>query len=465
MVTTAPPAPFIELGTTGLDRSYGVINNDPLRELQGERGRKVLEEMSLNDPVVGALLFSIDMLMRQAEWRVESESDSSTDSSAAEFVESCLHDLERPFKEVVSEILSMLVYGWSFHELVFKERRGINGVEPSSFTDGRIGWHKIAGRSQNTLARWNMNDAGDVLAMVQQAPPLYNEVAIPLNKALLFRTSSRFNNPEGRSILRTAYRAWYIKKNIENIQAIGIERDLAGLPVLYVPPEYLMEGASAEYQALLADFKKMLRNIRRDEQEGIIVPMMYDEDHGKELFKLELLSTGGRRQFNVKEIIEYYDARMAMTTMTDFILLGHEIHGSFALADSKTEMLTHALGAWMDVISDQFNRKAIPQLLMLNGMPFENPPRLTHSDVETVDLGQLGTYIQQLGGANVLTWDAEMENYLRRQAHMPERDPNSDDRPLASMTDAIQGETGDQGNDDDAGTSVGSQRGSNGRGR
>ena len=58
---------------------------------------------------------------------------------------------------------------------------------------------------------------------------------IPMSKALLFRTKSRKNNPEGRSILRNAYRSWYFKRRIQEIEGIGIERDLAGLPVMHGP--------------------------------------------------------------------------------------------------------------------------------------------------------------------------------------------------------------------------------------
>lgn len=58
---------------------------------------------------------------------------------------------------------------------------------------------------------------------------------IPMSKAMLFRTESVKDNPEGRSILRNAYRSWYFKRRIQEIEAIGIERDLAGLPVIHAP--------------------------------------------------------------------------------------------------------------------------------------------------------------------------------------------------------------------------------------
>lgn len=427
----SPGNPLTELGVSGLERFGGVIQMDPLRELRGKDGMRRFKEMEHNDPIIGGLLFAIDYLIRQVEWKVTPSTTEEDEEAEANrvFIEECFKDLDRSWQDVVSEILSMLVYGWSYHELVFKYRRGAEPREgaQSRYSDGRIGWHRIAGRTQDSLDEWVLDKAGDVLAMNQRAAPDYNLVTIPINKALLFRTTAKYNNPEGRSILRNAYRPWYLKKNIENIQAIGIERDLAGLPVLHVPPEYLSPTATDAQQSMLASFKQLVRNIRRDEQEGVILPRVYDENNNL-MFELQLLSTTSRRQFDTKGIIEYYDQRIAMTAMADFLLLGHQQHGSFALSSNKTHLLANALGSLMQVIADQFNTRAIPQLLRMNGMNVEKAPRLIHEDIETSDLGVLGTFVQQIAGAGFqIAEDTDLENYLRDQAGMPPRAPQLPD--------------------------------------
>ena len=48
-------------------------------------------------------------------------------------------------------------------------------------------------------------------------------------------------------------------------------------------------------------------------------------------YDLKLLSTGGRRQFDTNAIIARYDARIAMSCLADFILLGHDKVGTLAL--------------------------------------------------------------------------------------------------------------------------------------
>lgn len=258
--------------------------------------------------------------------------------------------------------------------------------------------------------------------MVQQAPPDYQLRIIPIDKALLFRTTSHKNNPEGRSVLRSAYRPWYFKKHIETIEGIGIERDLAGLPIAWVPPELLSANASPDDRAILESIKRIVTNVRRDEQEGIVFPLVYDEN-GNKLYDFALLSTGGTRQFNTDAVIARYDQRIAMTVLADFILLGHEHVGSFSLASSKTHLFSVALGTWLNEIASQFNRVAIPRLFRLNNFAVGRLPKLVPGDIEVPNLTELGDYITKLSGAGMdLFPNEKLEEYLRRAANLPAPD-------------------------------------------
>ncbi|MFW6202299.1 MAG: phage portal protein family protein, partial [Gemmatimonadota bacterium] len=394
MAHETPERPTAEIGVSGLDHFSGVIDEEFLPELRGEKGRRTLREMSENDPVVGAVLFAIDMMLRQVDWRVEPASEASEDAAHAQFVEECVADMSHAWSAHISEAMTMLVYGWSYFEQVYKRRDGDN-ADPSRrsrFTDGRIGWRKFAIRAQDTLARWQMDEAGGVQAMVQQAAPTFEERIVPIAKALLYRTAHRKGSPEGASVLRRAYRPWYFKKRIEEIQGIGIERDLAGYPVLWAPSRIFRDDATAADQALFTSLKDIARRIKRDEQEGLVMPLEYDAD-GNKVYDIELLSTGGRRQIDTKAVMEYYDQRIAMTVLADFILIGHEKVGSFALSSDKTSLFAVALGAWLDEIQDVLNRHALPRLFRLNGLPTEAMPRFVHGDIESVDLTELGEYI------------------------------------------------------------------------
>lgn len=410
-----------ELGTTGLEYYGGKIEEEFLTMLQGEKQFKTYKEMSENDSVIASMLFAIEMLIRSVSWDVEPISEDKEDQERAEWLKSCIDDMDLPFVEVISEILTMLIYGFSIHEEVYKIRRGPNAETPSNYDDGKIGWRRLPIRGQDTIDQWNLTDGGDVESIVQVAPPKYNSVLIPSNKFILFRTTARKGNPQGRSVLRGAYQAWYFKKKISLFEAIGVERDVAGLPICMVPPRIMRDDASAADKAIYDYVKQLVRNIRNDSQVGVVFPQEYDEN-GKALYEFKLLSAAGTKQFNTNEIINRYDARIASTVLADFILLGQQQVGSFALASSKTELFAIAIGAWMNSISDTFNRVAIPRLFYANG--YTGPmPKLIHGDIEERDLKDVSAYVLTLANAGALTVpDEKLERHLRRIGGLPEQD-------------------------------------------
>ena len=132
-------SPMIELGATGLRRTSGYVDEEFLPQLRGRKAVQIFREMSDNDPIVGALLFAVDRLLRQVEWRVEPASSKPDDKQAAEFVEQCMEDMSHTWDELITEVLTMLPFGWSWHEIVYKKRMGpweSNPQKRSKFTDG-----------------------------------------------------------------------------------------------------------------------------------------------------------------------------------------------------------------------------------------------------------------------------------------------------------------------------------------
>jgi len=404
-----------EIGRTGQRRYNGIIYEEFLPELRGKRGVEAYREMSENDDIAGAILFAVEMLVRQCSWNVEPAGDTAEDRKAAEFVKSCMDDMQDTWTDTISEILSFLTFGWSFHEIVYKRRMG-NTKDPrtkSRYSDGLVGWQKLPIRAQETLYQWEYDDEDNLLGMTQMPPPDYGTFTIPMEKALLFRTKSRKNSPEGRSILRNAYRPWYFKRRIQEIEGIGIERDLAGLPVIHGPEGIdLWDEHNAE---MLSGLEAVVRNIRRDEMEGVVLPAGYE---------LELLSSGGTRQFDTNAIISRYDTRIAMTVLADFIFLGHDRTGSWALSSDKTELFAVAIGAFLDVICETFNSQGIPALVDINGKHFAgitDYPKMTHGDIEDMDIAKVAAFIKDMTGIGVLVPDDGLEDFIRRAGHLPER--------------------------------------------
>ena len=415
-----------EIGRIGQRRYYSagassIFFEEFLPELQGNKGVQAYTEMADNDATVGAILFAIEMLIRQCEFHIEPGGDTEKDKEAAEFVESCMDDMERTWADTLSEILSFLTYGWSYHEIVYKRRVGKTSspITNSKYDDGLIGWRKLPIRAQDTLYGWEYKDGTDDLAgMTQNPPPKFEKLTIPIEKALHFRTRSRKDNPEGRSILRTAYRAYYFKKRLEEIEGYGMERDLAGFPVLYSPPDMDVWADDADSMQALARAEHIVSSIRRDAREGLVLP------GGENGWKLELVSSGSRRQFDTNAVIDRYDKRIATSVLADFVMLGQQAVGSFALADNKTQIFSLAIGTYLDIICEVFNNQGIPRLIDINGDHFKgitDYPQMVHGDIDEPDLQQFATFVKEMVGAGVLVPDEPLEEEVRRIGRLPEK--------------------------------------------
>lgn len=431
-----------EIGVSGISVNAGLVQADEFDvRLRGVRKVKAFREMQDNDPVIGAILYALQMLVRQVGWHTEqADGTDEGDPEAerwAEFLDQCLHDMSYTWPQTLTSILTFLPYGWSYHEIVYKRRGGDveDSTRRSKYEDGLWGWRKFALRTQESCAGWQFDDAGGIQAMLQ-AQPNGATVPIPIDKSLLFRTSQARNDPEGRSVLRNAYVPWFRKKRIEEIEAIGIERDLAGLPIVRAPAEFLDPGASADKVMSVQAMKDIVANIRRNTQEGVVFPVAYDEQ-GNKLWDIELLTSGGRRQFDTDAIVARYAQQIAMTVLADFILLGHEKVGSYALGASKVELFTVALGAWIDEIASVMNEYAVPRLMKLNGVPRQLWPTLAHDEIAEVDLEALASFVESQVKVGVITPDEPLEQRMREVAQLPQADPDTADPGTEPLPDNV----------------------------
>lgn len=415
---------YQELGVTGLNRFGTEVAEEWLRELSGPRGVKVYREMSDNCATIGAVLFTIKSFCRSVKWYMEPGGLSTGDKEVSDFVDSCRNDMSHSWQALISQILSaMLPYGFAYHELVYKQRMGQkqnDGSKRSKFDDGHIGWRKMPVRAASSLFGWQWAQDGSLQGMYQQGPPNYNVTFIPLQKALLFRTDEDLDNPEGRSILRTAYKAWFFKTHIEEFEAIGVERDSVGMPIFWAPAN-ITNPAIGDTAAVAARdaARKLVKGLKRDDQEGILMPLVYDKE-GRKLYDLTLLAGQTRQPVNAEQIIQRYDTRIAQTALAEFIMLGvQRSGGSFALSEDKTDYFSLAMTGLLDEIAEVFNSHAIPRLLALNPHQFDNFPLLKHSDVKRVDPGRLANVIRLLTGSG-MKFTPELETWVLNALGMPE---------------------------------------------
>lgn len=399
-----------EAGVTGVKIASGYIFDEFLNDLQGIKGRKKYREMQDNDATIGAMLMAVQMILRSVDLRVEPAEDD-IDNFYAEFVEEDLEGLEQGIQELMSEILSMLVFGFSIMELVYYKR-----------DDGMIGTKKMAPRTQETIDKWDIEDNGDLNGLWQQPPMGGGIVYMPITKVMHFRTTLNRNNPEGKSILRNAYKNYHFIKTIQMIEAIGIERDLNGLPVLKVPSEVLSNPDHSEKKAA---YEKLVRDVKVNSQGGVVLPSeTWLDSEGRPSsvaqYELSLLSTEGTRSIDADKVIKRHQGDALRSVLADFLMIAQSGAGSMALSKTMTQLFYGAIEGYMGSICSEFNKKYVNNLWTFNNFPKEMKPCIKYGTIAPIDLTELGDFISKMAGAGFMLNDAETENVLRDVAGLPE---------------------------------------------
>lgn len=430
---------FRDVGSSGLRQYGGYVREEINRALVGREAVRVYREMADNSAVVGAVLFAITQSLRSVKWRTEPANDSADAAEAAEFADSLRHDMSHPWEDHVTEALSMLTYGFAPCEIVYKRRLGPRGTlyrssdASSAYDDGRIGIRRLPLRGQDTVVKWFFDENGQVRGLTQQ-PWFGSQIDLPIEKLLLYRPSAHKGNPEGKSILRTAYRAWWFLKRIEELEAITFER-LSGLPVVRVPNALLVaaKAGDADATAALNAYKQMAVNVRIDEQMGIVLPSdVYKDANGspsaQRMYDFELITprTASLR-VDSDRTIRRYNVDVLKTVLADFVDLGHQARGTQNLAGSKVDLFFQALEGWLDGLAQVQNRYLLPRVWELNALDPDLLPAYVPDLPQRADLDVLGKFVLALAQAGMRVFpDDRAEAFLRDAAGLPPPDP---DRP------------------------------------
>lgn len=403
-----------EVGKTGLHNFGGFISEEFLTQLQFQKGQKIWREMRDNDPTVGAMMQAVEALVREVSWNVvPSDSNDRDSKDAAIWLKSNIENMDHTWEDYLSEVVTMFTFGWQWSEIVMKKR-----------DDGTIGIKKLAPRAQESLQRWEMDDCGTLLGMWQLPPTGGETTLIPLSKSIHFKTTSIKQNPEGRSMLRNAFRPWSFMKRAEEYEAIGIERELAGLPVIRIPKEYL-NSSDAKFTAIREEYRKIGRDLKFNEQGSIIIPSdTYKDKDGNptaiKMVEIELMSSSGSRAIDTNTIILRYQQTIARTLLADFLVLGSNSRGSFSLSKDKSMLFMKALQSQVNGIAATLNRQLIPKLWEINNFDKNIMPSFVPGKIQPADLKELGDYVNKLAGAGIMVaGDEKTENSLLSVAGLP----------------------------------------------
>lgn len=380
--------PLNEIGQTGLRQFAGQVTETYTATLTWPGAYGVYDEMRRRDPTIRTMWNALVMLSRTASWYFEPDSESDEDRAAADFLQASLEDMSHTPEDAIEDALTCMLFGWSWLEIVYKRR-----------DDGTIGWRKWAPRRQSSFSQWEFDATGGLQAMVQRPAPDYQEIRLPIEKSLHFTFQRDGGNPEGLALLESLYEIWYYLKNLQIINGIGWQRSFVGLPVFEfeeTPNDEDKAAVELVGKALSVDAKQYL-----SVPKGI---------------KFHLESVANSSAEALLHTIQYYRLQILRTMLADFINLGTGQTGSWALGSDKSQLFLMATDGTLDRMANVVNRHGVSRLLSYNPQ-IAGQAHLTHTKVEKPALGQLGNWLQQVGG--FLTWTAEDENWIRKRTGMP----------------------------------------------
>ena len=399
------------LGVAGDNTYNGQIRADEfLPELRGKKAIRKYREMRDNDSTIGAVMYATEQVLRDVDLKVMPANDSTEAKEEAEFVKSVLDDMDHTLDDHIAESLSNLSYGFAWFEVIYKRRNGPterSDKKRSKYSDGRMGVRKIAIRAPWTISRFDVDQqTGDVKGIYQDGSGYNNSNYIPTRKSLYYRTTTINGDPAGRSILRNAYTSYEYVNNLQSIEAIAVERELAGIPVARIPAEYLSGDATAAQSGFVNNLQSILRDVKFNEQGYIILPSdTYPDKDGaptnQKLVDVELMSSSGSRNIDIDPIVRRYQHDIARSVLSEFLMLGGGNTGSYALSKSKTDLFLRALESYIQAIVDVLNKQLVERLWELNGLNYDLMPTIVAGDVAPHDLREIAAFLRNLNGADI----------------------------------------------------------------
>lgn len=375
------------VGATGLRSTWGGVDDDFMYEWRGQQKVKRIQEMIANSPIISAIQMAIEMPILDIDWTFTS--DKKRDSRRLSILNDSLDSLYGSLSDHILESLLHVFYGWHTFSVNYKRVRG------------RVLWDEFVPLGHDTIEQWLMDDRGHVTGLKQFTWVF--PTPIPYERLIHYRFRPNRNSPEGRSVLRPAWIPYYYVKNLQHIEGIAYERNGAGYPVISSPDSADMQEGGTDYNLA----HKIVRNVRLDEQSGVIEPYGW---------KFRFEKPGEILDFGIP--IARHEKRMLMSSLSQFLMLGMDNVGTQAAFEGGSDFFTMSVNAVADNIAETFTKQEIPRLLAYNGMDATGV-QLEHSPAGDIDISMVSQMLQQTGA--LLHWSPQDEDWLRQLARMPQR--------------------------------------------
>jgi hypothetical protein len=396
---TAPEQSALEIGDTGTRILSGYISEEYNSKLIGTAGVAIYDEMRKSDGTVRAVVQAVTLPIRAANWFVKPASEDQADQDIASFVDDCLFEYSTiSYPDFLRQALLSLVFGVMAFEKVYTTRE-VDGQT-------RIVWSKLAPRLPRSIQKWEIKDGAFGITQTRSDGVT---AEIPGDRLLLFINEIEGENWWGTSILRAAYKPWFMKSTLEKIDAIAHERQGIGVPKITLP-----DGATKSDVTKAEDIAK---NMRANHQAYAIQPDGYS---------IEFMDMKASTTRDTSNSLAYHSREIMKSALAQFLELGSTnaggTGGSRALSQDHSDLFMLSLETVARWFAGVMSKDAIRELVDLNFDNVSKYPTLDFEGITEADVKAIAdTYASLVTSGAVTPQDAD-EAYFRELNDFPELD-------------------------------------------
>lgn len=406
-------SPYSEVGVGGSVVTGGWLKHDDWKPgatgpLRWRNAHELLTDISI---IAASLRFFLNLTARPA-WKCDPPSDKAEAKAAAEFMESVLHGTDTSWSRIVRRSGTYRFHGFGFHEWTAMKR-----------PDGQIGLGSVEPRPQQTIQRWERDDNGSVTGVWQRNPQTGREILLPREKVVYLVDDALTDSPEGMGWYRHLIDPANLIKRYLKLEAVGFERDLAGIPIGRAPLSAIQalvgvkevpdgKGGTRLFnqedaEKAIAGLKEFVTLKSKQPDTGLVLdsnPWTGTTNEGKTVstalqWGLELLTGAPSSIKDLGDAIRRLAFDMALIMGTESLLIGREGAGSLALSKDKSEALALNINSTLGDMAEAYDRDLVNRVWALNGLPPELKPKLTTEDASFKDVESIGRVLRDMAAA------------------------------------------------------------------
>lgn len=406
-----PAKPFAEQGVAGFTSAGGyIVTSEKNAAVAGPNRWHTAQDLLTNISIIAASVrYSMNLISRPA-WRADPASDKPEAKAMAEFVEEVINGADTSWSRIVRRSTAYRYHGFNLQEWVAKKR-----------DDGKIGIDSVEQRPAHTIRKWDLDENGGVVGVVQASPQTGQEVYLPRKKLVYLVDDSLTDSPEGMGWFRHLADPAQRLRRFLKLETMGFERDLAGIPVGRAPLQRINELVTAgrlskkQADAMIKSLEDFVQIAAKEPSTGLLLdsePFRAKTESGETVssvmqWGMELLTGSPGSMADLGNSIHRVMLDMAMIIGTDSLLIGQGGRGgggggSRALSEDKSKSLYLTSNAALSDMAEAFDRDIVTPLWMMNGFPDELRPRLKTEDVSFKDAEGIAQALANMATAGAI---------------------------------------------------------------